>query len=339
MAHEIATRKDGKAAMAYVGETPWHGLGQDLTKGASVDVWKKEAGMDWVALAGTPTVMVEGQAVQFQDHKALYRSDTRKPIAIVGANYQVVQPGECLEFFRDLAEAGGWYIHTAGVLREGRRVWAMATNEQGDVVGKGDPIRNHLLMATSLDGSLRTTVTETSVRVVCANTLAIALDHRSRGRTIKVSHRSEWDPQQVLKSLGFRADSFKLFMERAKHLADTPVKMDEARAILAKVFKLDEKPKLDLSWMTGPAGLTSEKTEVEEVGSKGLRTVLALFDGAGMGADLKTAKGTRWGLLNAVTEYVDHHMGRTQDTRLDNAWFGRGQEIKDLAMATLSDGI
>lgn len=333
MSHDLATRKDGRTAMAYVGETPWHGLGQELTKGASIEVWKKEAGLDWMALAGVPKV----GDISFPDHKALYRSDTQKPVAIVGTNYQVVQPGECLEFFRDLAEAGGWYIHTAGVLRGGRRIWAMATNDDVSTVGKSDPIRNNLLMATSLDGSLRTTVTETSVRVVCQNTLAMALDHRSRGKTIKVSHRSEWDPEQVLKSLNLRAGNFQLFIERAKQLADTPIRLDEARDVLSKVLKLDKQPKMDLSWMGNLSGLGKTSDQILEPESKGLNTILALFDGAGMGADLKTAKGTRWGLLNAVTEYVDHHMGRSDDLRLDNAWFGRGQEIKDTAYGILAE--
>jgi hypothetical protein len=64
--------------------------------------------------------------------------------------------------------------------------------------------------------------------------------------------------------------------------------------------------------------------------------ILDLFNGEGRGANLSTAKGTAWGLLNAVTEYVDHGMGRTGDTRLDAAWFGKGAAIKQQALELIT---
>lgn len=333
MAHELARRADGRAAIAFVGETPWHGLGQELTKGASIGVWKKEAGLDWEALEGTPAVTYPNQ-ISFPDYKGLYRSDTQEPLAIVGAGYQVVQPGEVLEFFREMVEVQGWYIHTAGALRGGRKVWALATNETSALVGKGDRINHNILLATSLDGSMRTTAIETSVRVVCANTLAMALNGATSGKIIKVSHRTEFDKDEVLGALGLQQDRFKVFMEKAKEMADTPVSMDQAQELLARVFKLDVKPKVDTSWM---GSLGSQEAAADQMTNRGIESILRLFDGEGRGATLKTAKATRWGLLNAVTEHVDHFMGRSPDTRLDSAWFGRGSAIKADAFKILAE--
>lgn len=336
MAHELARRADGRAAIAFVGETPWHGLGQELTKGASIGVWKKEAGLDWEAEEGVPQVQSSPRLplIAFDDYKALYRSDTREPLAIVGAGYQVVQPGEVLEFFRELVESQGWYIHTAGALRGGRKVWALATNETSANVGKGDRINHNILLATSLDGSMRTTAIETAVRVVCANTLAMALNGASSGKIIKVSHRSEFDKDEVLGALGLQQDRFKVFMEKAREMADTPVSLDQAQALLAKVFKLDVKPKVDTSWL---GSLGSQAATDETPDNRGIQAILRLFEGEGRGATLKSAQGTRWGLLNAVTEHVDHFMGRTPDTRLDSAWFGRGSSIKADAFKILAE--
>lgn len=337
MAHNLATRKDGKTAMAYVGDTPWHGLGQSLTKGASIGVWKREAGMDWTALEGVPGVPTLGDPIEFPDHKALYRSDTHVPLAIVGAGYKVVQPGECLEFFRKLVEAGGWYIHTAGCLYGGRKVWALATRDDEKTVDKRgtDKVRHNILLSTSLDGSMRTLVADTSVRVVCWNTLSMALDGaQANGRLLKISHRQHFDHDEVHAALGLNTNRFANFMDTARELADTPIKLDEARHVLDKVFRVDAKPVVATAWL-GKLSDAAMPEEAEDNAPRGLQRVLELFQGQGMGATLKTAQGTRWGLLNAVTQFVDHEQGRTDNTRLDSAWFGRGAELKSRAYSTL----
>lgn len=142
MAHELSLRADGSAAMAFVGETPWHGLGQSVTKGASIGVWAKEAGMDWTAKEAEVqfSVPLAGRGINqkqlldlksFPSSKVIYRSDTGEGLATVGSKYESVQPLDMLEFFRDLTEGGGWHIHTAGVLRGGRKLWAMASNGDG----------------------------------------------------------------------------------------------------------------------------------------------------------------------------------------------------------------
>lgn len=340
MAHELSLRKDGSAEMAFVGETPWHGLGQNVTKGASIGVWAKEAGMDWKANEAGVNFNIPGETfpIQAEGYKMLYRSDNRHQLSIVGADYKIVQPRDVLEFFRDLTEQNGWWIHTAGVLRDGRKLWAMATNgDEGSVV-KGDTIKRNLLLATSLDGSMKTVAQETQVRVVCANTLAMAIGRDGAGNksAIVTSHRSVFDPEAVKRALGIKQDHFKNFMAKAQELAETPVKVDEARDLLRIIFRVNApakqaaKPKL--AWL---AGLTSLAEEPETPDTRSIVRVLELFQGEGMGADMKGVKGTRWGLLNAVSEHVDHEMGRSSDTRLDAAWFGRGAAIKKDAMEAL----
>lgn len=349
MAHELTLNTaTGRYEMAFVGETPWHGLGQNVTKGASIGVWAKEAGMEWDALESTPSIIHDGMIgdaristqIDFDDYKALYRSDTKKPLAIVGSNYRVVQPRQLLEFFREFTEGGGWHIHTAGTMRGGRKLWVMATCEDPmRFIKKGkDSVALNLLLATSLDGSMQTTGVLTPVRVVCANTLRAALENGDDAM-VRLSHRSTFDAAYIKEALGVESahKSFDAFMERAREMAETPISLDDAREVLAGIFvKKESKPKLDLSWMRNLADTAGPLDEPAQEDTRSVTRILELFNGEGMGADLSTAQGTRWGLLNAVTQFVDHEMGRTPDTRLDAAWFGRGQGFKREAFNLLT---
>ena len=117
-------------SMAYVGAAPWHDLGNALPPKQSIEVWAQQAGMDW-SICSTPVryladqVGALGSIMSFEDQKVLYRSDTKAALAVVGNRYQVVQPKEVLEFYRDLTEVSGFELETAGVLKEGRKLWAL----------------------------------------------------------------------------------------------------------------------------------------------------------------------------------------------------------------------
>lgn len=165
--------------MAYTGQTPWHGLGNKLARQQPIEVWKQQAGMDWQIEESEVRYVTGSQKVgainAFPENKVLYRSDTKKPLAVVSKRFQVVQPGEILEFYRDLTATNGFELEAAGVLREGRKFWALARTGQSALLRGRDRVDGYLLLATACDGTLATTAQFTSVRVVCNNTLAVAL--------------------------------------------------------------------------------------------------------------------------------------------------------------------
>ncbi|KVT82641.1 hypothetical protein WK59_16570 [Burkholderia ubonensis] len=307
--------------MAYVGQEPWHGLGNRLTPNQSIEDWKRAAGMDWsieeaevrFVAAGNRNL---GSIHAFPEQKVLYRSDTKAPLSVVSSRYAVVQPTEILEFYRDLTEIGGFELETAGVLKEGRKLWALAkTGHSGLLKGK-DKIGGYLLLATACDGTLATTAQFTSVRVVCNNTLQIALGD-STG-VVKVPHRSQFDAAAVKRQLGIAVSSWDAFMVRTKALAERKITDSTAEAFLRRV----------LTYST--ASLPDRETVA--VNERAIKAVGQLYAGRGKGADLPSAAGTAWGLLNAVTEYVDHHRrARTDDHRIDAAWFGAGATLKQRA--------
>lgn len=314
MAHEIEQ-------IAYVGSTPWHGLGNCLTQNQPVEIWQREAGMNWKIEESPVYYKADnigplGSIHSFTDQKVLFRSDTKAPLSVVSKRYQIVQPQEVLEFYRDLTEVFGYELETAGVLKGGRKFWALARTGQNTAIKGNDQVNGYLLLATSCDGTLATTATPTTVRVVCNNTLAIALGNAYE--PIKVPHSTRFDPKAIKRQLGIAVSQWDDFMYRMRTLAERKVQWHEAMGFFMAVL-CDTKP----------------HSPIPEVSpnERALRKVQALYEGKGRGATLASAQGTAWGLLNAITEYVDHERrARSNEYRVDSAWFGQGAALKQKAL-------
>lgn len=304
-------------SMAFVRDTPWHGLGNQLTPNQPLEDWITEAGMAWSINQSDVLFNVATDGMHIRSHsdsKVLYRSDTLAPLSVVSNRYQVVQPHDVLEFYRDLVAAGGFELETAGVLKGGKKLWALARTGQETTIRGGDRVKAYLLLATSCDGTLCTTAQFTSVRVVCNNTLKMAVGDASGA--VKVPHSTKFDPGLVKETLGIGLAGWDAFIGNIRELASRPISALEATQYFSDVLK---EPVLDM-----------EGSPV----SKAMQQVTALYSGAGMGSLLPSARGTAWGLLNAVTEYVDHQRrARSQDYRLDSAWFGQGAQLKEAAHA------
>lgn len=312
MAHELAFFTDGRARMAYVGETPWHKLGQELTPDASIETWAREAGMDFT-IAGAPVTFTteNGKTYAQGSKQVLYRTDTDEALGVVGNKYQVVQPITILEFFRNLVADYGMQLETAGVLFNGSKYWALAkTGAEARIKGQ-DVIRQYLMLATACDGSLRTTAKMVDTRVVCNNTIQMAVGESSG--EIKVSHSSTFDAYKVQSDLGIYDGIWKTHVESVKAMADRKITANEAIAFVVAMFGDTKRP-------------LEDNVKIPAVGK-----VLSLYDGYGKGSDFKSSKGTLYGVLNACTEYADWHIGKNQDRRLESAWLYQGSNLKQHA--------
>jgi phage/plasmid-like protein (TIGR03299 family) len=149
MAHQIEQ-------MAYVSATPWHGLGSQLTQKQPIEIWQREAGMNWKIQESPVHFKADaighlGSIHSFPEQKVLYRSDTKAPLSVVSNRYQIVQPREVMEFYRDLTEVSGYELETAGVLKGGRKFWALARTGQNTELKGNDQVNGYLLLATSCD--------------------------------------------------------------------------------------------------------------------------------------------------------------------------------------------
>ena len=316
MAHEITQRADGFNEMAFVGETPWHGLGQEIDENSSIEEWQKSAGMDWTINSSPVKFDAEGNDQIYSGQNVLYRSDTHLPLSVVSNRYKAVQPVEVLEFFRDLIDENGFKINTAGTLRGGKRMWALAETGKFGEVCKGDGVGGFLLLSTSCDRTLATTARFTTVRVVCNNTLTMAVNDKSN--CVSFSHIQQFDHEKVKEKLGTAVASFGSFMDMAKVLQKQKLRQAQAQQFVADLIT--------------PLNQVKD-SPIEE--NRAYKKIMALFDSEAKGQEL--VGYSKWGMLNAVTEYVDHHNpSRNNDARLDSAWFGTGDRLKNRAIALLT---
>ena len=316
-------------SMAYIGETPWHGLGNELAPKQPIEVWAKQAGMDWRIESSDVSYMAnndKGQSLilPFDNNKVLYRSDTLEPLSVVSQRYQEVQPREILEFYRDLTEQSHFELETAGVLKGGRKMWALARTGQSTTLKGGDVSNGYLLLATACDGTLATTAQFTSIRVVCNNTLAISLANGSGG-VVKVPHSTSFEGDRVKQQLGVSVKQWDEHMYQMKQLTQRRVTQAQAANYLNRVFN-DQDNDIIL--------FNSAKKEKDVVpNAKAMNQVMSMFNGQGRGADLDAARDTAYGLLCAMTEFVDHERrAMSTDHRLDSAWFGAGAKLKDKSL-------
>ena len=338
MAHQIEQ-------IAYVGETPWHGLGNQLSPHQPIDVWAQQAGMDWRIESSDVSYMAKndrGQSIimPYEEQRVLYRSDTHAPLSVVSQRYQEVQPIEILEFYRDLTEQSGFELETAGVLKGGKKFWALARTGQSTALKGKDVSNGYILLATACDGTLATTAQFTSIRVVCNNTLAIALRGQSSSAgVVKVPHSTKFDADKVKQQLGISVRQWEDHMYEMKQLSQRKVSQQEAAAYFDEVFNNASMSVADqeegiIQFYRNVATQTqsnrpSKAENKTEPNGRAMSKTMNMFNGQGRGADLSSAKDTAYGLLCSITEFADHERrAMSTDHRLDSAWFGAGANLK-----------
>jgi phage/plasmid-like protein (TIGR03299 family) len=189
MPHDLATI-DGQAAMMFVGEVPWHGLGQRLNHPATAAEAIKAAQLDW-DVTKVPLFVKKGRRYgEVQAKFAVVRDYqpqlcSTKVFGIVGKQYKPLQNREAFAWFDGIVGEGSAIYHAAGALGDGERVWVLA-KLPGEIRVKGDDIaEKFLLLSNSYDGESSVQLKFTPIRVVCQNTLTMALQS---GYTVKVSH-------------------------------------------------------------------------------------------------------------------------------------------------------
>lgn len=332
MAHQLEQ-------MAYVGDTPWHGLGNQLTQNQSIEIWAQQAGMDWRIESSNVSYMAQNERGQsiimpYEEQRVLYRSDTHAPLSVVSQRYQEVQPMEILEFYRDLTEQSGFELETAGVLKGGKKFWALARTGQSTALKGKDVSNGYILLATACDGTLATTAQFTNIRVVCNNTLAIALRGQSSSAgVVKVPHSTKFDADKVKQQLGISVRAWDEHMYELKQLTQRKVTQGEAAAYFDAVFNNTSMSVADqeeniIQFYRNMATPTPAK-EKSEPNGRAMTKVMDMFNGQGRGAELSSAKDTAYGLLCSITEFADHERrAMSTDHRLDSAWFGAGAALK-----------
>jgi len=320
MAHELDF-SNAQANFAHKGEKAWHGLGQQLEAGQSIEVWAKAAGLSHTVERSTVQYQANGILLPHAGRDVLYRSDTSAPLGVVGKDYNIVQPADVLDFFARLAENNNFELETAGALSGGKRIWAMAKVNDGATIVGQDVVKPYVLLATSYDGTLATTARFTSVRVVCSNTLGYA--SAESGDTVRINHSKAFSAKDAALDLGIAINGFEKFLIDSRRLANQQVNSTFAVQFLKTLLPVS------MSTKTVNGIKVQEQVPVEK--TKAFQSIMALFNGQAIGNELPEAEGTAWGLLNAVTEHVDHGLNQNA------AWFGYGNSLKNKARELVMD--
>lgn len=293
--------------MALIGQASWHGLEEVMPADASLEEWKRVAGLVHV-VNKTPVIYMDedDQPHKSEERFVLYRNDTKRLLSVVGPNYKVVQPAQVLDFFASVIKENNFTLETAGSLAGGKRVWALARTNNSFTIGSSDVVKEYLLLATSYDGTLATIGKQTSVRVVCNNTLQMCADNTEP--VVRVTHANTFDESKMKIDLGLMTDAWGKFKEAAGLMHRITLTPTQAARWYAELLAERE--------------LTDEEVVTASADNRVLRELMQVYQGG------KGSEPTLWGVINGVTAMADHTRGRSADTRLNSAWFGQGATLK-----------
>ena len=300
MSHQVET-------MAYAGEVPWHGLGTKVPADLTPEQMLQAAGLDWEV---NKVDLTYGDGLIVPGKKGLVRSSDGTYLDTIGDDWNPLQNSEAFEFFNDFVMAGDMEMNTAGSLEDGRRTWALAKIKDAVFETVKDDITEcFLLFSNPHKYGMSITVMMTPIRVVCNNTITMALNGASE-HMVKINHRSEFDADAVKETLGVAKDKLDTYKEAAQFLSTKNYTKDSIVEYFNEVFPF-----------------TANKRDNDM--SRNTKLAMEVLD-TQPGAEY--GRGTFWQAFNTVTYLTDHELGRSNDTRLQSAWFGSNRKKKIVAL-------
>lgn len=311
MAHELEMI-NGEAQMAYRASNglPWHGLGVPVGDDMSPQEMMDAAGLNWGVEKVDTFFRFKGDNIA-TGQQALVRETDGKVLTQVGKNWNPVQNSEAFDFFTEFVANGDMSMDTAGSLKGGQIVWAMADVRDGFSLFNGDEVKGYLLFSNPHQYGKAIDIKFVMERVVCNNTLAVALNEGSQA-SVRVNHRQQFNPERVKEILGVSHNKVEQFKEAAEFLGSRNYKRETLEKFFGKIF--------------------GESTREDQTLSTTARRAMEVTENQ-PGDNFRP--GTWWNAYNAVTYMADHELGRSADTRMTSAWFGNNanRKVKALDLA------
>jgi len=305
MAHAVET-------MAYAGEVPWHGLGVKVIDDLTPEQMMEKAGIDWTVKKRPMTYSSKHKVYEVPGKQALIRESDGKLLDVVGSDWEPVQNAQAMGFFHDFVMEGNMKMHTAGSLREGQMVWALAKVDNDFEVFGGDKVESYMLFSNPHQYGKSVDVRFTPIRVVCNNTLSLALG--AKDMSVQVGHRKEFDAQFVKQALGLAEQRMDEYRRSAEFLGSKKYNEDTLKQYFGEILGTSKVSEDNLS-----------------------RTAKRAFEIVDTQPGAEYRQGTWWNALNAVTFLTDHELGRNADNRVSSAWFGGNRVRKIKAMTKALD--
>ena len=313
--------------MAFAGETPWHGLGNTLDGSETTEQVMIAAGLDW-RVNTEPVfrkIIIPGEdgaedTVRYDEVKAQVsvRESDDSILGVVGPRWTPLQNADAFKVFEPLVESGDMSWHTAGSLRDGQRVWVLCQlNLDNSEIVPGDEIRKFALLSNGHDGKLAVHFGFTPIRVVCANTEALARECKA-SKLIRVRHHRfvKENVEKLRDIMNLANQEFEATSDQYRFLASRAINKDD----LHKYVKIV---------MLGAKDAAKDEEDLSTRSKNIVSRVEELFE-TGKGADMVGVRGTWWGAYNAVSEYLNYEKGRNEQNRMDSLWFGQnGNQNRD----------
>jgi phage/plasmid-like protein (TIGR03299 family) len=263
----------------------------------------KAANLDWKVSKQPSFVEINGQKV-LTGQEALVRETDGKILTNVSGNWKPCQNEDAFEFFNEFVSAGDMVMDTAGSLKDGQMVFAAADVKDGFTLKNDDQVKGYLLFSNPHVYGKSIDVKFVMTRVVCNNTLSMALTERGQP-AVRLSHRNHFNPEMVKELLGISHNRVEQFQEAAEFLSSKRYTDKAYKLFLSQVF-----------------GTSNQEGKIL---SRTAERALEIVD-TQPGADM--SPGTWWNAYNSVTYMTDHEMGRSADTRAAAAWFGHNAKRK-----------
>lgn len=310
MAHQVET-------MAYAGQVPWHGLGEKVSNDLTPVQMMDKAGLNWKVRELESFVEFDGNRMP-TGQKSLVRESDGRILTNVGADWNPCQNETAFEFFTEFVMNGDMEMHTAGSLRDGQMVWALAKVKESFQVFGDDQIDSYLLFSNPHQYGKSIDVRFTPIRVVCNNTLTFSLGSKS-DNSVKVGHRVQFDSSEVKKALGIANEKLNIYKEYAEYLGSKRYTADSLIEYYNSVFP-----------RTSDKKIQDKALSIDTLS----RNARLAYDAIDQQPGAKYAEGSWWQAFNSVTFITDHIQGRNNDNRLYSSWYGQNQLRKKDAMKT-----
>lgn len=303
---------------------PWHKFSKVISQCPNAAEALIEGGLNWeVELRKLVIPFEDGENIEVDDRFAVVRKTDRRYLGTVGERYEPIQNIQLFSIMDKLLEASDGEVtyETAGSLKNGKVIWMLAN--MGEVKVKGfDPIKTWLLCSSSHDGSKTLRIIPTTTRVVCWNTLTLALNiHNGKSQEVRIRHtkNANISLEQARNTLGFVKEAHSSFVEEGELLMSRQLKKDKFRELQDLLFPMKK--------LINPLTQKEEDSKTETSNSiLKKRDMLEHLFTDGTGNKSPQVAGSMWAGLNAVTEYFTWMNGRKKgeasETRVFNNWFG-----------------
>ena len=323
--------------MAWTGEVPWHREGVKVDPNLTPQEMMIAAGLDWTVskrpgyTITTPEYGADDmQLMQTPSSFFIVRDTDNSILSHCGPNYVPVQNEKIFKFFSDFTTASEMSMETAGSLRGGKSIWALAKLSDTFEFPGEDVVNGYLLLHQPHEAGHALTARYTKIRVVCNNTLQLAF--ASGKAHFSMAHIKEFNDevaQQAAEALGLANETSTMFKESAEFLAKKKADHSNVLEFIGRLYQPDV---IEERLKNAELREKGEKIGIEpplmDDFNRITRNVVQALDEA-PGAMLKSARGTWWGALNAVT-YVEDHM-RSGENKVYNALLGPGSKRKERA--------